>query len=250
MKRMVWTQIEKFNGDTLYGKKILDFGSGLGVTADYFAARNDVTAIEPDSESVATRFSEHDYLQLVGSLDALKKLPTASSEHDYLQLVGSLDALKKLPTASFDFIICHNVLEYVEDKSAIMCELLRLLKVSGTLSIVKHNRPGRVMQMVILLDDFEQANALLDGNNGVTSKFGAIDYYDDADFSEWTPELSLQKTFGMRTFWDLQQDQTQHDDPAWQEKMLDIESRVAELPSFQAIAFFHHLLFQKTSPTD
>lgn len=228
MKRMVWTQIEKFNGDTLYGKKILDFGSGLGVTADYFAARNDVTAIEPDSESVATRFSEH----------------------DYLQLVGSLDALKKLPTASFDFIICHNVLEYVEDKSAIMCELLRLLKVSGTLSIVKHNRPGRVMQMVILLDDFEQANALLDGNNGVTSKFGAIDYYDDADFSEWTPELSLQKTFGMRTFWDLQQDQTQHDDPAWQEKMLDIESRVAELPSFQAIAFFHHLLFQKTSPTD
>lgn len=228
MKQMVWTQIEKFNGNTLHGKKILDFGSGLGVTADYFAAHNDVTAIEPDSESVAAHFSEH----------------------DYLQLVGSLDALKKLPNASFDFIICHNVLEYVDDKTAIVCELARLLKVGGTLSIVKHNRPGRVMQMVVLLDDFEQANALLDGNNGITSKFGAINYYDDTDFSKWAPELNLQKTFGMRTFWDLQQDQTQHDDPAWQEKMLAIESRVAELSNFQAIAFFHHLLFQKTSPTD
>ena len=32
-------------------------------------------------------------------------------------------------------------------------------------SSLKHNRNGRVMQMSVLLDDFEKANLLLDGEN-------------------------------------------------------------------------------------
>ena len=42
MKRIVWKQL----GD-IRNKKILDFGSGIGVTANYLAENNDVTAIEP-----------------------------------------------------------------------------------------------------------------------------------------------------------------------------------------------------------
>ena len=56
-----------------------------------------------------------------------------------------------------------------------------MLKQDGILSIVKHNRPGRVMQMAVLLDDFEKANALLDGKNSTASKFGTIRYYGDND---------------------------------------------------------------------
>ena len=47
MKRIVWKQL----GD-ICDKKILDFGSGIGVTANYLAEHNDVTAIEPDEDSV------------------------------------------------------------------------------------------------------------------------------------------------------------------------------------------------------
>ena len=46
MKRIVWKQL----GD-IRDKKILDFGSGIGVTANYLAEHNDVTAIEPDADS-------------------------------------------------------------------------------------------------------------------------------------------------------------------------------------------------------
>ena len=42
MKRIVWKRL----GD-IRNKKILDFGSGIGVTANYLAEHNDVTAIEP-----------------------------------------------------------------------------------------------------------------------------------------------------------------------------------------------------------
>ena len=45
MKRIVWKQL----GD-IRDKKILDFDSGIGVTANYLAEHNDVTAIEPDDE--------------------------------------------------------------------------------------------------------------------------------------------------------------------------------------------------------
>ena len=41
-KEIIWQQIGEIKGKT-----ILDFGSGTGITADHFAADNQVTAIEP-----------------------------------------------------------------------------------------------------------------------------------------------------------------------------------------------------------
>lgn len=76
-------------------------------------------------------------------------------------------------------IICHNFLEYAEDRPDIVKEFARILKKNGKISIVKHNRAGRVMQMVVLLNDFEHAHSLLDGNDGMASKYGAIRYYED-----------------------------------------------------------------------
>ena len=107
-------------------------------------------------------------------------------------------------------IICHNVLEYAEDRADIVKEFSRILKPNGKLSIVKHNRAGRVMQMVVLLNDFEHAHSLLDGNDGMASKYGAIRYYEDADIEKWCPELAITKVLGMRTFWDMQQNQEIH----------------------------------------
>lgn len=218
MKKIVWLQLGEIKG-----KRILDFGSGLGITADYLAKENDVVAIEPSMDSVNNRWQEHDYQQFCGSTEILNTM-----EH-----------------VSFDIIICHNVLEYAVDRADIVREFSRVLKPEGYISIVKHNRPGRVMQMVVLLNDFEQANSLLDGNAGMTSKFGEIRYYEDADVEQWCPKLEIVKTMGMRTFWDLQQNQEIHRDVEWQNKMVQIEMRVSDIKEYQDIAFFHHLIIQK-----
>lgn len=220
MKRTVWLQL-----GTIKGKKVLDFGSGLGITADYLAQDNDVVAIEPSIESINNRWQEHPYQQLCGS-----------TEH-----------LKNMEDASFDVIICHNVFEYATDREEVIREFSRLLKPEGYISIVKHNRPGRVMQMVVLLNDFQQANSLLDGNDGMTSQFGTIHYYEDTDIEHWCPELKIDKTMGMRTFWDLQQNQEIHKDKEWQDKMVEIEMRVSDKKEYQNIAFFHHLIIRKVA---
>lgn len=88
LKRVLWIQIGQ-----LSNKRILDFGSGIGVTANHYAADNAVVAVEPSEESVRQRWNDH----------------------LYRQIVGSTEALREMESESFDVIFCHNVLEYAEE---------------------------------------------------------------------------------------------------------------------------------------
>ena len=141
-KVIIWKQIGE-----LKGKTILDFGSGTGITPNHYATDNNVIAIEPSEEMLAKQVNTN----------------------GYQQIVGSTDELKNLPSECFDYIFCHNVLEYADDREKIVREFYRLVKPNGKLSIVKHNRNGRVMQMVVLLNNFDEANDLLDGHNSSAS---------------------------------------------------------------------------------
>lgn len=217
LKQMLWQQL-----DFVQGMKILDFGSGAGETAAHLAACNDVMAVEPWEEQLAQR-----------------------TQGAYTQLQGGIELVREMLDGSFDMVLCHNVLEYVDEKEAYLRELARVVKPGGLMSIVKHNRPGRVMQMSVLLNDFAMANTLLDGGNGTTSRFGDIRYYTDDELLDWLPDMVLQSLWGARTFWDLQQKQECHTDPDWQRQMLALEHRVSTVPEYQAIAFFHHLLLRK-----
>ena len=120
MKRIVWKQL----GD-IRNKKILDFGSGIGVTANYLAEHKDVTAIEPDEDSIKERWADH----------------------QYTQIVGSTEELREFDDETFDMILCHNVLEYAEDRPDIVKEFARILKSNGKISIVKHNCAGRTLKL-------------------------------------------------------------------------------------------------------
>ena len=127
-KKIVWKQL----GD-IKDKYILDFGSGEGITSNYFAEKNRVVAVEPWEEM----------------------LKDAWTDNEYRQIIGDVNSLNEFEDNSFDIIICHNVLEYIDDKENVIRELERVLKPEGFISLVKHNRNGRVMQMAVLLDDFD-----------------------------------------------------------------------------------------------
>lgn len=218
LKRIVWKQLGEIEG-----KKILDFGSGEGITANHFADKNTVVAVEPSEEMLRNRWADY----------------------KYTQIVGDVSKLSELEKESFDLIICHNVLEYIDDKEQVIHELCRLLKAGGMLSVVKHNRAGRVMQMAVLLDDMGKANDLLDGKDGASSQFGAIRYYEDEQITKWNKGLKLLDTFGICTFWRLQQNQEKQGTEEWQKQMVQLEMRVSKMEEYRKIAFFHHLFFIK-----
>ena len=216
-KKLTWEQLGEFSG-----KKILEFGCGNGVMGAHYAKDNTVVGIEPDEQTLR----ENPY-------------------EDVEQICGGIKTLSEYEDESFDVILCHNVLEYASERAEIMKEFQRLLRSNGLVSVLKHNKLGRVMQMAVLLNNFDHVGDLLDGKNGVASQYGEISYYEDADLLKWAPKLRIEKVLGMRTFWDLQQNQEIQAEEDWQREMMKLEQRVSDMEEFRNIAFFHHVLLKK-----
>lgn len=202
----------------LHGLKILDYGCGEGHTAQFLGEFNDVTAIEPNSE-MFLRFDQ------IGQVRFIQGDETALSALD----------------EKYDLILCHNVLEYVKDQKRVLNLLADHLKKDGMISIVKHNRPGRVMQMAVLLNNFDHAHELLDGKDSDARQFGTIHYYEDEELVQWDPRLMITRSRGFRAFYDLQQDQKCHAEKFWQDQMMQLEKRVMEIEPYKSVAFFHIL---------
>jgi len=220
--RAVWAQLPEITNS-----KILDFGSGFGITANYLAKSNDVIAIEQNADMMEMRVCEN----------------------SYIQIIGGIEKLRQQPDNSFDTVLCHNVLEYVKEQKVIFGELCRILKPNGMLSIVKHNHAGRVMSKVIFENNLGEAARLLNGGSSNAAYFGQINYYSVNDIKEWigTLDVSIEKVLGVRTFFALHPDNEIRYDPNWQEKMFEIEMKVSDINDYINISFYNHVLLRKMS---
>lgn len=212
----IWKQLPEMKG-----KKILDFGSGFGITAEHLSKNNDVIAVEPSKDMIR-----------IGN----------KFNPPYKQINGSLEELKQFDDESFDCIICHNVLEYVDDRNAILNEFSRVLKNDGFISIVKHNKAGRIMQKAVFDYDVKAVKTLLDGQNNTSRNFGQIKVYEDDNLL--VRDLQINKCYGICAFYGLQNNKIKYQKD-WLDNMLDIEMSVSELEEFRNIAFFHHLILKK-----
>ena len=204
------------------GMRVLDFGSGFGLVANHLAKENQVLAVEPNQEMVALR----------------------SQDHPYQQFVGSLDQLAVLEDASFEVILCHNVLEYVEDRKLVLEEFTRLLKPGGLLSIVKHNEVGRVLQTVVFENNPQKALDLLAGQDLGTHSMGLAQAYDLATAVE-DLDLEVKDYQGIRVFYALQDNRFKSEE-GWRESMLKMELAVCQESPYRDIAFFQHYSLKRS----
>lgn len=208
------------------GLKILDFGSGLGLTSNYYAEWHDVTAVEPNEEMIAN----------------------SRRGNFYTQILGGIEKITAMSNDSFDYIFCHNVLEYIENKEPIIAELIRVLKKSGTLSIVKHNRVGRVFAAAVFKNDPKKALELVDKNANDKSNYLGTQYiYSNDDVKEWAKKYGVQikKTLGMRAFWALGQDNSVKYSDDWYSDILTLENKVSNIDEYKNASFLNHLLLVK-----
>lgn len=73
---------------------------------------------------------------------------------------------------SFDVILCHNVLEYVDDPGALLCNSARLLRdPSAILSLLVRSQAGEALKIAI------QAGDLGAADNALTSEWGKESLY-------------------------------------------------------------------------
>ena len=206
----------------LKNKKILDFGSGLGLVSQFLSENNEVVAIEPEKEMLF-----------------------AYPNHTYEKILGSLEQVKKFEAESFDIVLCHNVLEYIEENNRenYLSELKRVLKQDGKLSIIKHNQVGKIMQAVVFSNDVDQALDLLKGNEFRSVSFNSGTTYTIDKLLEIS-KMKLDKYQAIRTFYSLQINEVKTKDK-WLEKMTEMELAVCNLYPYKDISFLQHVWLMK-----
>ncbi len=205
---------------------MLDFGAGFCITAEHYASCHNVTAIEPNSEMIGLR-SDKNHCKL---------------------LCGGAELLKEINSSSFDVVICHNVLEYTENKDEIIEELIRVLKPCGTLSVVKHNLKGRILSEAILNDNPKGALSLLNNNiDNNKNMFGVRSSYDNEYLTETAARYgaACDNIFGIRCFFGLSSNSKIKYNDEWYNTMLELETAVCDIPEYRNIAFYNHLIFTK-----
>ena len=206
----------------LKNKKILDFGSGLGLVSQFLGENNEVVAIEPEKEMLF-----------------------AYPNHTYEKILGSLEQVEKFESESFDIVLCHNVLEYIEEKNRenYLSELKRVLKQDGKLSIIKHNQVGKIMQAVVFSNDVDQALDLLKGNEFRSVSFNSGTTYTIDKLLEMS-KMKLVKYQAIRTFYSLQMNEVKTKDN-WLKKMTEMELAVCDLYPYKDISFLQHVWLMK-----
>ena len=204
------------------GKKILDFGSGFGLVSQFLAQNNEVVAIEPQEEMLF-----------------------AYSNHRYEKILGSLEQVEKFESESFDIVLCHNVLEYIDENCRVnyLSELKRVLKRDGKLSIIKHNQVGKIMQAVVFSNDVDQALDLLKGNQFKSVSFSQGTTYTIDELLEMS-KMKLENYQAIRTFYSLQMNEVKTKDN-WLEKMTEMELAVCDLYPYKDISFLQHVWLVK-----
>jgi SAM-dependent methyltransferase len=93
-----------------------------------------------------------------------------------LKLGDAAQVAHLFPAGSFDIVLCHNILEYVDDPNAVLSAAARVMRCdsggTGFLSILVRNRAGEVLKAGITAGDLEAAERNLTAAWGNESLFG------------------------------------------------------------------------------
>jgi S-adenosylmethionine-dependent methyltransferase len=124
---------------------VVDVGAGTGGYAVRVAALgHHVTVVDPSPDALTA--ANWRATELGVTLTAIQGEAT-----DLPGLVGE-DAA--------DLVVCHNVLEYVEDPAAAMASIARVLRPGGTVSVLAANVVGAILQRA-LAGRYDEARRLL-----------------------------------------------------------------------------------------
>lgn len=169
----------------------------------------------------------------------------ASAEQEHLSLTyinASIQQLSAELPQSFDVVLCHAVLEWVQEPKILLSSLKALLKNSGVLSLMFYNYHGLLFRTVTL-GNFGYVQAGLTKRKKRTL---SPDYpRDPNDVYLWLNELNFkvkQKT-GIRVFHDYlidkQKQQTRFDE------LLELEKQFCRQEPYLSLARYIHVVLQQ-----
>jgi 2-polyprenyl-3-methyl-5-hydroxy-6-metoxy-1,4-benzoquinol methylase len=151
---------------------------------------------------------------------------------------------------SFDLIVCHNILEFVEDPCAVLGSAARALRdPSSIISVLVRNRAGEVLKAAIQGGDLGAAEKNLTAEWGDESLYGGrVRLFTAESLHAMLLDSSLAVTAerGVRVMSDYLPPRVSRSDEY--ERILDLERKLGRRPEFAAVARYTHCLAHRAAP--
>jgi len=145
---------------------------------------------------------------------------------------------------SFDVILCHNLLEYVEDPGAVLRGAVRLMKSpAAILSILVRNQAGEVLKAAIKTGDLAAAETAVTANWGEESLYGGkvrLFTSDSLEVMLKEASLTILARRGVRTVADYLPSQISLS--AEYEQIFALERKLGQRREFAAVARYTQCL--------
>ena len=148
------------------------------------------------------------------------------------------------PAESFDVILCHNILEYVDDPCAVLRSTARALRDSSSIiSVLVRNQAGEVLKAAIQDGDLAATEHNLTAEWGHESLYGGRVRLFTAESLHamlLDSSLALTKECGVRVLSDYLPPSVSRTDEY--QRILELERKLGRRPEFAAVARYTHCL--------
>jgi S-adenosylmethionine-dependent methyltransferase len=181
------------------------------------------------------------------SPDALAALGRRADESGVAELVtgqqGELASLLDLvPEGSADVVLCHGVLEILDDPAAALATIARVLRPGGTLSLLVGQRHAAVVARA-MAGHFGQAKALLDSSTELT-RGGATRRFTADEITSVLNGAGFEVTavHAIRVFADLVPSSLVDLEPGAADALVELEQAVADRPEYLPLGTQLHVI--------
>ncbi|WP_420641635.1 class I SAM-dependent methyltransferase [Candidatus Leptofilum sp.] len=158
------------------------------------------------------------------------------------------DAAQFMVQEKFDIILCHNLLQYVEDATAVLQKIHQTLRPGGIFSLMITNPHTETLAYALRDYDLAAAQENLTKSTKYVETFNAtIQRYTDDALKTMLQECGfmLLEQYGIRCICDFIADNERKFDPDFYEHLEQLELSVSDKYPYKLLARFYQFICQK-----
>lgn len=229
---VVWTAVQGLLDDTDAGPaRIVDVGGGTGgfaVPLAQLGHRVEVIDPSPDALAALDRRARE-----AGVADRI-----TGQQGDLADLAGIVEA------GVVDLVLCHGVLDVVDDPAAASATLASVLRPGGHLSLLVAQRHAAVVARA-MAGHFRAAHELLDDPTAASARGGHRFTADELEPMLTTAGLSVVTIHGVRVFADLVPGSLLDLEPGASAALVELEAAVSTRSEYLPLATQLHVLARR-----